>query len=83
MSPPANDALSRLVPGVVKEEESVTEDSFAREKLLDHPHYTRPAVWRHKAVPKVLLSGHHLEIENWRKREAERVTLLKRPDLED
>lgn len=75
------DAVARLLPGVVKEEGSVREDSFSDPKLLDHPHYTRPAVWRRKTVPPVLLSGHHKDIQAWRRREAEKQTVLKRPDL--
>ena len=61
------DVVSRLIPGVVGDERSVGEDSFAR-GLLDHPHYTRPAEFRGWAVPDVLLSGHHGEIERWRRK---------------
>jgi tRNA (guanine37-N1)-methyltransferase len=60
------DAVARLVPGVVGDEASVAEDSFSG-GLLDHPHYTRPAVWRDRPVPDVLVSGHHGEIERWRR----------------
>jgi tRNA (guanine37-N1)-methyltransferase len=74
------DAVSRLVPGVVGDDESVEADSFTR-GLLDFPHYTRPADFRGLAVPAVLLSGHHAEIRRWRKREALRRTLERRPDL--
>jgi tRNA (guanine37-N1)-methyltransferase len=74
------DAVVRLVPGVVGDAASVAEDSFAR-GLLDHPHYTRPAVFRGMAVPDVLLSGHHAEIEKWRARERLTRTLARRPDL--
>lgn len=74
------DALVRLVPGVVGDAESVVADSFVR-GLLDYPHYTRPAVFRGQAVPDVLLSGHHGEIEKWRRRERVRRTLERRPDL--
>lgn len=74
------DAVARLVPGVVGDERSVQEDSFAT-ALLDHPHYTRPAEFEGRKVPAVLLSGHHAEIERWRRREALRQTLLRRPDL--
>jgi tRNA (guanine37-N1)-methyltransferase len=76
------EAVGRLVPGVVGEEASVREDSFS-EGLLDHPHYTRPAVLAGHAVPEVLLSGHHEEIRRWRRREALRRTLARRPDLLD
>ena len=74
------DAVVRLVPGVVGDAASVTADSFGG-GLLDYPHYTRPAVWRGEAVPEVLLSGHHAEIEKWRRRERLRRTLARRPDL--
>ena len=74
------DAVVRLVPGVVGDAESVAGDSFAR-GLLDHPHYTRPAVFRGMAVPDVLLSGHHAEIEKWRARERLTRTLTRRPEL--
>lgn len=74
------DAVVRLVPGVVGDEESVEAESFTR-GLLDHPQYTRPAEFRDLRVPEVLLSGHHDEIRRWRKREALRRTLENRPDL--
>jgi tRNA (guanine37-N1)-methyltransferase len=74
------DAVARLVPGVVGDEDSVARDSFAR-GLLDYPQYTRPAEFRGMAVPPVLLSGHHREIERWRRREALARTLERRPDL--
>ena len=74
------DAVVRLVPGVVGDEQSVAEDSFAA-GMLDHPHYTRPAEFEGRAVPPVLVSGHHAEIEKWRRRERLRRTLERRPDL--
>ncbi len=74
------DAVVRLVPGVVGDAASVATDSFGG-GLLDHPQYTRPAVWRGEAVPEVLVSGHHAEIERWRRRERLRRTLTRRPDL--
>jgi tRNA (guanine37-N1)-methyltransferase len=74
------DAVTRLVPGVVGDAASVEADSFAR-GLLDHPHYTRPAVFRGRAVPDVLVSGHHGAIEQWRRTERVRRTLERRPDL--
>jgi tRNA (guanine37-N1)-methyltransferase len=80
------DAVARLVPGVVGDEDSVAGDSFGR-GLLDFPHYTRPAELASGAtaetmkVPDVLLSGHHAEIRRWRKREALMRTLIRRPDL--
>ena len=74
------DAVARLVPGVVGDADSVSSDSFVR-GLLDYPHYTRPAAYRGHAVPDVLLSGHHGRIAAWRRREALRRTLERRPDL--
>ena len=80
------DAVARLVPGVVGDEQSVAEDSFGR-GLLDFPHYTRPAEVAAGSsgevlkVPDVLLSGNHAEIRRWRKREALARTLARRPDL--
>lgn len=74
------DAIARLVPGVVGDERSVTNDSFSTGRL-DYPHYTRPAVWRGRAVPEVLLSGHHGAIERWRREAAEERTRARRPDL--
>jgi tRNA (guanine37-N1)-methyltransferase len=74
------DAVARLVPGVVGDAQSIREDSFAT-ALLDHPHYTRPAEFEGWKVPDVLLSGHHGDIERWRRREALRRTLERRPDL--
>ncbi len=76
------DAVVRLVPGVVGDESSVAGDSFVR-GLLDHPHYTRPAVFRDRAVPDVLLSGHHGEIERWRARQRVERTRDRRPELLD
>jgi tRNA (guanine37-N1)-methyltransferase len=74
------DAVARLVPGVVGQGESVARDSFARGHL-DFPQYTRPAEFRGLQVPAVLLSGHHAEIDRWRRREALKRTLERRPDL--
>jgi len=74
------DAVCRLLPGALGEAASARQDSF-EDGLLDHPHYTRPAVFRGMAVPEVLLSGHHEEIRRWRRREALRRTWLRRPDL--
>jgi tRNA (guanine37-N1)-methyltransferase len=74
------DAVARLVPGVVGDEQSVAEDSFSR-GLLDFPHYTRPAEFGGARVPEVLLSGNHAQIRRWRKREALTRTLARRPDL--
>jgi tRNA (guanine37-N1)-methyltransferase len=74
------DAVARFVPGVVGDGDSVARDTFAR-GLLDYPQYTRPAEFRGMSVPPVLLSGHHGEIERWRRREALRRTLERRPEL--
>ena len=74
------DALSRLVPGVVGRAEAVENDSFYR-GFLDHPHFTRPAVWREDPVPEVLAGGDHGAIETWRRREGVRRTLTRRPDV--
>ena len=75
------DAVARLVPGVVGDEASVAGDTFAREGLLDFPQYTRPAEFRGHGVPPVLLSGHHAEIEKWRREQALERTRRHRPDL--
>lgn len=78
------DAVIRLLPGVLHDEKSASQDSFAMTetgRLLDCPHYTRPEVWRDRAVPEVLLSGHHENIFRWRRQEALRATQIKRPDL--
>jgi tRNA (guanine37-N1)-methyltransferase len=74
------DAVARLVPGVVGDEQSVVHDSFTR-GLLDFPQYTRPPEIGALRVPDVLLSGNHAEIRRWRKREAVTRTWLRRPDL--
>src|SRR4051812_34890510 len=74
------DAVARFVPGVVGDEQSVAEDSFAR-GLLDHPHYTRPAEFAGLKVPDVLLSGHHAIVRRWRRKEALARTLDRRPEL--
>ena len=74
------DAVSRLVPGVVGDDQSVEEDSFGR-GLLDYPHYTRPSEFQGEKVPDVLLSGHHAEVRRWRKRAALARTLERRPEL--
>ncbi|MEA3284554.1 MAG: tRNA (guanosine(37)-N1)-methyltransferase TrmD [Synergistota bacterium] len=74
------DAVSRLVPGVVGKGRSVEEDSFFK-GMLDTPHFTRPSSWRGQDVPDVLLSGNDGAIEDWRRREAVRRTLERRPDL--
>jgi tRNA (guanine37-N1)-methyltransferase len=74
------DACVRLLPGVVGAAESLSEESFAGD-LLEYPHYTRPQVWEGRAVPEVLVSGHHARIRAWRREQAERITRCRRPDL--
>jgi len=74
------DSVARMLPGVIKEEISVKNDSFYN-GLLDYPHYTRPAEFKKMKVPEVLLSGDHKKIENWRKNEALKRTRERRPDL--
>jgi tRNA (guanine37-N1)-methyltransferase len=74
------DAVARLIPGVVGDQASVTGDTFAN-GLLDFPQYTRPAEFRGYAVPPVLLSGHHGEIEKWRREQSLERTRRHRPDL--
>ena len=76
------DAVGRLIPGVVGDEQSVQEDSFSR-GLLDHPHYTRPSEFEGLKVPDVLMSGHHAEVLRWRRRAALTRTLERRPELLD
>ena len=74
------EAVARLKPGVVGSAESPANDSFS-DGLLQHPVYTRPAVFRDMRVPDILLSGNHAEIAKWRRRESLRRTLERRPDL--
>lgn len=74
------DAISRLIPGVIKEQESYEEDSFYH-GLLEYPHYTRPQNFEGMEVPEVLLSGHHENIRKWRKKQSLLRTLQRRPDL--
>jgi len=73
------DAVVRQLPGALKEA-SADEESFAT-GLLDGPHYTRPEVWRGRAVPDVLLSGHHADIARWRRQRALVATQATRPEL--
>jgi len=76
------DAVSRLVTGVLGSEESPKDESFDQH-LLEYPHYTRPAEFEGHAVPEVLRSGHHAEIERWRRAQAAERTRRRRPDLFD
>ena len=74
------DAISRLVPGVLNNEDSAEYESFTG-NLLEHPQYTRPEEYNGKRVPDVLLSGHHAKIEAWRKEQSIERTKKYRPDL--
>ncbi len=74
------DSLVRQIPGVLGDEASAQQDSFVQ-GLLDCPHYTRPEIYNGKAVPEVLMSGHHAEIEKWRLKQALGRTAERRPDL--
>ncbi len=75
-----SDCLARLIPGVLGHDESNKSESFCA-GLLEYPQYTRPASFRGKNVPKILLSGNHQEILTWRKEEAVKITKKRRPDL--
>ena len=78
------DAVVRQLPGVLGDEQSAVQDSFARSGgLLDCPHYTRPEVWQGEAVPPVLMSGHHAQIERWRLKQALGRTWQRRPEVLD
>jgi tRNA (guanine37-N1)-methyltransferase len=74
------DAVTRLLPGVLGDDESATEESFS-EGLLEYPQYTRPAEFRGMKVPEMLLSGNHAEIARWRAEQARQRTQERRPDL--
>lgn len=74
------DAVIRLLPGVMGNQESGETESFEA-GLLEHPHYTRPAVFEGRTIPDVLTSGNHKKIHEWRMAEAERLTRARRPDL--
>ena len=74
------DTIVRLLPGVIGKEESLSEESFEK-NLLEYPQYTRPKTWEGKEVPAILLSGNHEEIRNWRLKESESLTKIRRPDL--
>jgi len=74
------DACVRLLPGVMGQEGSLAEESFA-DGLLEYPQYTRPQVWEGQAIPEVLVSGDHAKVAAWRRAEAERLTGTRRPDL--
>ncbi len=75
------DSITRLVPGVLGNSDSALQDSFSEEGLLDCPHYTRPEDWEGQRVPEVLVSGHHANINTWRRQIALQRTKERRPDL--
>jgi tRNA (guanine37-N1)-methyltransferase len=70
----------RLIPRVLGNYDSTQDESFSH-GLLEHPQYTKPAVWKDRAIPEILQSGHHAKISNWRQAMAERLTKERRPDL--
>ena len=74
------DAISRLIPGVLHNNVSAEFESF-QDNLLEYPHYSRPETWHDKKVPPVLLSGHHVNIEKWRREQSVIRTAKNRPDL--
>jgi tRNA (guanine37-N1)-methyltransferase len=74
------EAVARLLPGVVGNAESLVEESH-EDGLLEYPVYTKPAVWDGRAVPEVLLSGHHAKVARWRRDMSLRRTAQRRPDL--
>ena len=76
------DAVSRMVPGVLTNDESADFESF-EDNLLEYPQYTRPEVYEGLNVPEVLMSGHHANIEKWRRCQSIKRTLERRPDLLD
>lgn len=75
------DAVSRLIPGVLGKEASHQNESFSECNLLEHPHYTRPPVFRGREVPEILLSGHHGKTKEWRREKSLERTKIKRPEL--
>ena len=76
------DSISRLIPGVLGDRESILEESFS-DGLLEYPHYTRPPEVNGDKVPEILLSGDHQKINQWRRMQSLKNTYLKRPDLID
>ena len=75
------DAIARLLPGVLGDDQSAVQESFGASGMLDHPHYTRPAEWNGHKVPDILLSGDHGRIAQWRAAQALERTRRNRPDL--
>jgi tRNA (guanine37-N1)-methyltransferase len=76
------DATVRLIPEVLGNQASTEDESFSA-GLLEHPHYTRPATWAGRAIPEILMSGHHGKVSQWRQAQAEAITRARRPDLWD
>ena len=74
------DTVSRFVEGVLNNDESAMTESFS-EGLLEYPQYSRPEIWHDKKVPEILMSGHHLNVENWRFEQSLKRTQERRPDL--
>ena len=74
------DATVRLLPGVLGNADSTVEESHSN-NLLEHPQYTRPAIWEGREIPPVLMSGNHGEIAKWRQQQAEFLTKTRRPDM--
>ena len=74
------DSILRLLPGVLGNDKSVSEETFGN-GLLEYPQYTKPQVWEEKSVPDVLLSGDHNKIKDWRLSQSEAITRVRRPDL--
>tara|TARA_B100001769_G_scaffold78247_1_gene59137 strand:- start:109 stop:621 length:513 start_codon:yes stop_codon:yes gene_type:complete len=74
------DAILRLIPGVIGNENSKNEESFEN-GLLEYPQYTKPQIWEQISVPNVLLSGDHAKIKDWRLSQSEAITRVRRPDL--
>ncbi len=74
------DATIRLIPTVMGNQDSLSEESFSN-GLLEYPHYTKPQVWQDRPVPEILLSGHHANIQKWRRQQSEEITKTNRPDL--
>ena len=75
------DCVSRLIPGVLGSDESARDESFSDEGLLEYPHYTRPPVFMGREVPEVLLSGDHAKINAWRREQAIKITMERRPEM--
>ena len=76
------DATVRLLPNVLGNDQSAVDESFS-DGLLEHPQYTKPAEWRGRKIPDVLLSGHHGNVDKWRLEQSEKITQERRPDLWD